>query len=460
MVKANRRERGAAAVLGGGDEFRERHPGKGRDRSCRWDSRTRRREPFFAPRPVPPNFLSRFPKIKCHTWANSRTDSRIRARRPRILPGDAENLVEKKCVLVLVRSPLRDVTRGYVARGAMRSVAPAQRADVAAARVSRVDAAALGRRRFPERSRDASRKRRLGERVPSEASARRARRAEGARVPARHATRARAPRSAPRRDFRSEVRLASRRRRAVRVAEVAAATKTPRAASAAPSAGVTVTLGGWPLVATLGLVAVARLDVRHRARFGRGARAAAVVRASEAAERAAQGAERAMAEFETLSANTLVDLPAHADAKLETAGREWDARARELRELLTRVERWGQFSGADEALTKLTSAVLEEPPARWRRRWMRRRAHQEPHGRLLGGGVPARGLGEPSERDGEPSRVQGDVGKGFIKRGEERRPRGRDARRRRREAEESRRRRHRRRRGGDGARARAAVSRC
>ena len=33
--------------------------------------------------------------------------------------------------------------------------------------------------------------------------------------------------------------------------------------------------------------------------------------------------------------------------------------------------------------------------------------HQEPHGRLLGGGVPARGLGEPSERDGEPSRVQG-----------------------------------------------------
>ena len=67
-----------------------------------------------------------------------------------------------------------------------------------------------------------------------------------------------------------------------------------------------------------------------------------------------------MAEFETLSANTLVDLPRTLD-EMETAGREWDALARELRELLTRVERWGQFSGADEALTKLTSAVLEEP---------------------------------------------------------------------------------------------------
>ena len=44
---------------------------------------------------------------------------------------------------------------------------------------------------------------------------------------------------------------------------------------------------------------------------------------------AAQGAERAMAEFETLSANTLVDLP-RALEEMETAGREWDALAREL----------------------------------------------------------------------------------------------------------------------------------
>jgi len=147
----------------------------------------------------------------------------------------------------------------------------------------------------------------------------------------------------------------------VQVAEVAAATKTPPAASAAPPAGVTVTLGGWPLVATLGLVAVAALSTCGTALVLVAAPALrAVVRASEAAERAAQGAERAMAEFETLSANTLVDLP-RALEEMETAGREWDALARELRELLTRVERWGQFSGADEALTKLTAAVLEEP---------------------------------------------------------------------------------------------------
>ena len=149
----------------------------------------------------------------------------------------------------------------------------------------------------------------------------------------------------------------------VPLAEVAAATKTPQksAASAAPPAGVAVTLGGWPLVATLGLVTVAALSTCGAAFVLVAAPALrAVVRASEAAERAARGAERAMREFETLSAQTLEDLPRTLD-EMETAGREWDALARELRELLTRVERWGQFSGADEALTKLTSAVLEEP---------------------------------------------------------------------------------------------------
>ena len=145
------------------------------------------------------------------------------------------------------------------------------------------------------------------------------------------------------------------------LAEVAAVTKTPRTASAAPPAGVTVTLGGWPLVATLGLVTAAALSTCGAVIVLVAAPALrAVVRASEAAERAAQGAERAMREFETLSTETLEDLPRTLD-QMETAGREWDALARELRELLTRVERWGQFSGADEALTKLTSAVLEEP---------------------------------------------------------------------------------------------------
>ena len=148
----------------------------------------------------------------------------------------------------------------------------------------------------------------------------------------------------------------------------------------------------------------------------------AVVRASEAAERAAQGAERAMAEFETLSANTLVDLPRTLD-EMETAGREWDALARELRELLTRVERWGQFSGADEALTKLTSAVLEEPSARWRRRWMRRRASSRTSPDDFSAAVSQ--LADWESRLNETvnqAAFKETWGKGFIKRGEERRP--------------------------------------
>ena len=67
-----------------------------------------------------------------------------------------------------------------------------------------------------------------------------------------------------------------------------------------------------------------------------------------------------MEEFEKLSVKTLEDLPRTLD-QVEAAGKEWDELGQELRELLTRVERWGQFSGADEALTKLTASVLEEP---------------------------------------------------------------------------------------------------
>ena len=253
-----------------------------------------RREHFSRRVAVPPN-SSRDPRQVPHLGKQSEGFADSRRRRPRILPGDAENLVEKKCVLVLVRSPLRDVTRGYVARGAMRSVAPAQRADVAAARIAeaRVDAAARGRRRFPERSRDASRKQN-GERVPSEASARRARRAEGARVPARHATRARAPRSAPRRDFRSEVRLASRRRRArpsrggCRGDENA--TRRERGASRGRHRDARRLAAGRDAGPRGRRRA---LDVRHRARFGRGARAARAVVARARGGRARGAGRRA-----------------------------------------------------------------------------------------------------------------------------------------------------------------------
>lgn len=88
----------------------------------------------------------------------------------------------------------------------------------------------------------------------------------------------------------------------------------------------------------------------------------AMMRAAEAAERAATNAEKAMEEFEKLSAQTLVDLP-RTLAECEAAAVEWDELGQELRELLGRFERWGQFSApnAEEALAKLTSSVLEEP---------------------------------------------------------------------------------------------------
>lgn len=83
-------------------------------------------------------------------------------------------------------------------------------------------------------------------------------------------------------------------------------------------------------------------------------------RASVAAEKASAAAEKAMEEFEKLSVQTAADLPKTL-AEMEAAGEEWDELGEELRVLLKRVERWGQFSGAEEALTKLTTSVLEEP---------------------------------------------------------------------------------------------------
>ena len=67
-----------------------------------------------------------------------------------------------------------------------------------------------------------------------------------------------------------------------------------------------------------------------------------------------------MVEFEKLSVKTEKDLP-ETLREMETCAKEWDALGIELREVLRRVERWGQFSGADEALTKINSSILEEP---------------------------------------------------------------------------------------------------
>ena len=145
------------------------------------------------------------------------------------------------------------------------------------------------------------------------------------------------------------------------VSQLAASGKGATAQVPTPTATATITVGGWPLVASMGLAAVASLGACGTAFMIIMAPALrAVQSASEAAERAASNAERAMEEFEKLSVKTLEDLPRTLD-QVEAAGKEWDELGQELRELLTRVERWGQFSGADEALTKLTASVLEEP---------------------------------------------------------------------------------------------------
>lgn len=145
------------------------------------------------------------------------------------------------------------------------------------------------------------------------------------------------------------------------VSQLAASGKGATAQVPTPTATATITVGGWPLVASMGLAAVASLGACGTAFILIMAPALrAAQSASEAAERAASNAERAMEAFEKLSVKTLEDLPRTLD-QVESAGKEWDDLGQELRELLTRVERWGQFSGAEEALTKLTASVLEEP---------------------------------------------------------------------------------------------------
>ncbi len=86
----------------------------------------------------------------------------------------------------------------------------------------------------------------------------------------------------------------------------------------------------------------------------------AMERASLATEKASEQMEKAAAEFEKLSVQTNIDLPRTLE-EMEKASEEWDALGEELREIIGNVERWGKFSGAEEALTKLTESILEEP---------------------------------------------------------------------------------------------------
>ena len=133
------------------------------------------------------------------------------------------------------------------------------------------------------------------------------------------------------------------------------------ARSRSPPPSVTVTVGAGPLVLTAFLACVASVAACGAAFLAFAAPALrAMESASIAAERAAANTEKAMEEFEKLSAQTARDLP-RTLAEMEAAGEEWDELGEELREVLARVERWGQFTGADEALTKITRSVLEEP---------------------------------------------------------------------------------------------------
>jgi hypothetical protein len=149
---------------------------------------------------------------------------------------------------------------------------------------------------------------------------------------------------------------------------VAAVTKptAPSQGVVANSPGtVTVTLGGWSTLTTLCLVTVASVATCGAAFLIVAAPALrAVTKSAQAAERASEAAEKAMEEFEKLSVQTSGDLP-RTLGEMEKASVEWDAFARESREIIERLENWGQFSGADEALTKLTrdftKGVLEEP---------------------------------------------------------------------------------------------------
>ena len=117
------------------------------------------------------------------------------------------------------------------------------------------------------------------------------------------------------------------------VSQLAASGKGATAQVPTPTATATITVGGWPLVASMGLAAVASLGACGTAFILIMAPALrAAQSASEAAERAASNAERAMEAFEKLSVKTLEDLPRTLD-QVESAGKEWDDLGQELREI-------------------------------------------------------------------------------------------------------------------------------
>ena len=141
------------------------------------------------------------------------------------------------------------------------------------------------------------------------------------------------------------------------LARAAAAATAP---AKAPAAVVTFPTGSH-LVAAVGLFALGSVAACAAAFMVVMAPALkAMERASLATEKASEQMEKAAAEFEKLSVQTNIDLPRTLE-EMEKASEEWDALGEELREIIGNVERWGKFSGAEEALTKLTESILEEP---------------------------------------------------------------------------------------------------
>jgi hypothetical protein len=124
---------------------------------------------------------------------------------------------------------------------------------------------------------------------------------------------------------------------------------------------VTGVVGGWHLVGALLLASITSVAAAGTAFVVVMAPALkSMERASLAAEKAAANTEKAMEEFEKLNRQTQTDLPKTL-AEMEAAGKEWDELGAELRVLLQKVEGWGQWGSAEEALTKITAAALEEP---------------------------------------------------------------------------------------------------
>jgi hypothetical protein len=136
---------------------------------------------------------------------------------------------------------------------------------------------------------------------------------------------------------------------------------TATATSKAPHGPAAVVLTQNQLTATVGLFALGSVAACATAFMVVMAPALkAMERASVATEKASEQMEKAAVEFEKLSVQTNVDLPRTLE-EMEKASEEWDALGEELREIIGNVERWGKFSGAEEALTKLTESILEEP---------------------------------------------------------------------------------------------------